>query len=121
MKILATGAGGMLGSVLVPHLRARGHEVLATDLIGPVAGAGGEIIEHLDVRSASDVERYVLGGSPELVLHLAAETELEACERDPRHAWATNAFGTKLVALAARRAGARLVYISTAGVFDGEK
>lgn len=121
MRILVTGAGGMLGSSLVPHLRSAGHEVLATDLIGPVTGAGGETIEHLDVRSADDVERYVLGRSPELVLHLAAETELEACERDPRHAWQTNAFGTKLVALATRKAGARLAYISTAGVFDGEK
>ncbi|HLI43113.1 MAG TPA: SDR family oxidoreductase [Acidimicrobiales bacterium] len=121
MRILVTGAAGMLASALVPHLRACGHEVVATDLVGPLEGAGGELIEHLDVREADEVEARISTGAFELVLHLAAETELEACERDPVHAWRTNAFGTKLVALACRRAGSRLAYVSTAGVFDGEK
>jgi dTDP-4-dehydrorhamnose reductase len=121
VRILVTGAAGMLASALVPHLRACGHEVLATDLVGPVEGVDGEMIEHLDVREAGEVEACISAGGFDLVLHLAAETELEACERDPDHAWRTNAFGTKLVALACRRAGARLGYVSTAGVFDGEK
>src|SRR5207247_10423133 len=58
---------------------------------------------------------------PELVLHLAAETDLEKCEADPDHAYLTNTLGTHNVALACRDRGVTLAYVSTAGVFDGEK
>ena len=58
---------------------------------------------------------------PGLVFHLAAETDLEICEANPDHAYLTNTLGTQNMCLAARRIGATLIYISTAGVFDGEK
>ena len=58
---------------------------------------------------------------PELVLHLAAETSLEISDTDQDHAYLTNTIATKYVALQARSAGIPMVYISTAGVFDGVK
>src|SRR5690606_12483547 len=58
---------------------------------------------------------------PDLILHLAAETDLEFCETHPDIAEATNAVATRGVAELAERSGATLVYISTAGVFDGGK
>ncbi len=55
------------------------------------------------------------------MLHLAAETSLEISDTDPDHAYLTNTIATKYVALQARSAGIPMVYISTAGVFDGTK
>jgi dTDP-4-dehydrorhamnose reductase len=75
----------------------------------------------LDVRDYGAVEREVRRVEPDLILHLAAETDLERCEEDPDHAWLTNAIGTQNVALIAERHRIRMVYISTAGVFDGAK
>jgi len=58
---------------------------------------------------------------PSVVIHTAAETNLVACEADSVHAFRINALGIYNVALAARAVGAKLVYISTSGVFDGTK
>lgn len=123
MKVLVTGAAGMLGSSLVPELVRAGHDVTATDLnVGVLGGwKGVELVRAvLDVRSPDDVEEG-FAIRPEMVLHLAAETDLEVCETDPDGAYETNALGTKFVALASQRHGVPMVYISTAGVFDGTK
>ena len=119
MRILITGAAGMLGSSVYPAFADAGHEVRATDLAPrPV---GDRPMDRLDVREADAVRAAVGATRPDLILHLAAETDLETCERDPDAAFRTNTVGTQNVSAAARDAGARLVYISTAGVFDGTK
>lgn len=119
MRVLITGAAGMLGSAVYPAFVDAGHEVRATDLAPrPV----GELsMQRLDVREADAVRAAVGEMRPDLILHLAAETDLETCERDPAAAYRTNTVGTQHVSAAARDAGAVLVYISTAGVFDGTK
>jgi dTDP-4-dehydrorhamnose reductase len=58
---------------------------------------------------------------PKVIIHLAAETDVMRCERDPQHAYFVNSIGTYNVAVAAREVGAKLVYISTSAVFDGTK
>ena len=124
MNILVTGAAGMLGSSLVPTLVRTGHEVVATDidLTDPRPwGLRGPRLEHLDVRQRDEVRDGFRAVRPELVLHLAAETSLEISDTDPDHAYLTNTIATKYVALQARSAGIPMVYISTAGVFDGVK
>lgn len=124
MKILATGAAGMLGSSLVPALARAGHQVVATDidLSAPRPwGHGGPRVERLDVRDRDDVDRCVSAVSPDFMVHLAAETSLERADADPDHAWLTNTIATKYVALACRRSAIPMAYISTAGVFDGTK
>ncbi len=133
MRILITGAGGMLGSALVPALVARGHEVYATDLRGEAEFAGAVVespdgdltrldrLGRLDVRRRADVDAWVDRTWPDLVAHLAAETDVDLCEAEPDYAFATNAVGTKHVALACQTANVPLVYVSTAGVFDGTK
>lgn len=124
MRMLITGGAGMLGTCLVPVLARAGHELVVTDIDLSQTrpwGAQGPTVGYLDVRARADVDGAVGALRPDLVLHLAAETSLEVCEDDPDHGWLTNAIATKYVALACRRAHVPMVYISTAGVFDGRK
>lgn len=123
MRVLVTGAGGMLGSALVPALLRVGHRVDATDLRAdrPAWNGQGPALGVLDVRSRAQVDQWFGRTRPSFVIHLAAETDLEVCEKSPDHAFATNALGTKHVALACQAADVPMAYVSSAGVFDGEK
>ncbi len=141
MRILITGAGGMLGSSMVPALADAGHTVYPTDLrwtwtdvaahvrhadstMPPVTGRrAGSVAPtaQLDVRREDHVAEWIEQARPDFVVHLAAETDVDLCEAQPGHAYTTNAGGTKIVAEACRRAGLPLAYVSTAGVFDGKK
>ncbi len=124
MQILTTGAAGMLGSSLVPTLVRACHDVVATDidLSEPRPwGSAGPGLRHLDVRRRDEIRDAFAAVQPDLVIHLAAETSLEISDDDPDHAYLTNTIATKYVALQARSAGIPMVYISTAGVFDGRK
>ncbi len=117
MKILVTGAAGMLGSALCPTLVKKGHEVIPTDL-NPNHSEG---IEFLDVRDYSSVQNMVKQIGPELVMHLAAETDVDRCEIEPDHAFQTNTIATQNIALISQKEKIPLVYISTIGVFYGDK
>ena len=110
-RILVTGAGGMVGSY-VPSVFGD-LELTLTDVVPEVA--------QMDVADPEAVMRAVVDAQPDVVLHLAAATDVDQCEKDHDLAFRVNAIGTQNVALATRAVGAELVYISTAGVFDGEK
>jgi dTDP-4-dehydrorhamnose reductase len=124
MKFLITGSAGMLGTGIVPALVKAGHDVVPTDINLTSRRPWGEDmpeLRHLDVRSADEVAEAVATVQPDHVMHLAAETSLEISEADPDHAWLTNAMATKHVAITTARHDLPMTYISTAGVFDGEK
>jgi dTDP-4-dehydrorhamnose reductase len=76
---------------------------------------------YLDVREFDEVLRTAVHLKPDLIAHLAAETDVEKCEMDPDHAYRTNAVGTQNVALVCKRLKIPMAYVSTAGVFNGEK
>lgn len=116
MKILVTGADGMVGSALCPVLRERGHDVVATDAL-PTSHETTK----LDIRDPAAVMAVCEQVSPTLVIHLAAATDVDRCELEPDYAYVNNAVGTERMVQAARAVRARLLYMSTAGVFDGEK
>lgn len=78
-------------------------------------------LEYLDVRSAKDVSAYLEKIKPNYIVHLAALTDMEYCELHPEDAYSTNTGGVQNVAEYARDHNIPLVYISTAGVFDGKK
>jgi dTDP-4-dehydrorhamnose reductase len=111
MKLFVTGAGGMVGSYVREVFSA--SELVLTDII-----PGNE---SLDVRDAPAVSAAMQRARPDVVLHLAAATDVDRCEREPEWAHASNAAGTRNVALACQSIDVPLVYISTGGVFDGEK
>lgn len=114
----------MLGMSLIPTLLTAGHDVFVTDvdLSDPMPwGKSGPCIEHLDVRSSAELDDAVDAVRPDLVAYLAAVTDLEECERNPDHAFHVNAIGTKSAAGACKRRDIPMAYISTAGIFDGEK
>lgn len=108
MKVLVTGAAGMLGSDLCP-IFSEEHSVIATD------------IDQMDVRDPEQVLGWSAEVQPDVIVHLAAVTDVDECERNPDIAYATNAIGTRNVALACQQVGAIMVYISTISVFDGTK
>lgn len=75
----------------------------------------------LDVTDIGQVLAVCRERRPRLIIHLAAETDLERCEQDPAQAYIVNAIGAYHMAIAARDIAAKLIYISTSGVFDGTK
>jgi dTDP-4-dehydrorhamnose reductase len=115
MKIFITGAAGMLGSALCPTLEQKRHNVFATDLT-PEKG-----IEYLDVRNYAQIEKAIEKTKPDIIMHLAAETDVDRCEVEPNHAFLTNTIGTQHVALVCQKHHIPMVYISTIGVFYGDK
>jgi dTDP-4-dehydrorhamnose reductase len=116
LKILLSGSGGMLGSALIPTLIEKKHEVFSTDLLPTRNG-----IEYLDVRSYKQVDDLVKKVKPDIVMHLAAETDVDKCELQPDHAFQTNTIGTQNVSVVCQKHGIVMVYISTIGVFYGDK
>jgi len=75
----------------------------------------------LDVTNLVEVMKVCTIYKPKLIIHLAAETDVDHCEHDAMHAYNVNAIGTYNMATAARILGAKFVYISTSSVFDGAK
>jgi len=116
MRIIVTGAAGMLGTALCPALRDRGHDVYATDVDTSDEGVG-----YLDVRSYEQVKEMVENIKPDMVMHLAAETDVDKCELEPDQAFLTNTIGTQNVTLICQKHDTEVVYISTLGVFHGDK
>ena len=91
-------------------------QVHATDLV-----ISEPWLSPLDVRDLAACEQAFAHVRPDVVLHLAAHTDLEYCETHQDDCWRTNALGAENVALLARQADAVMVYVSTAGIFGGEK
>ena len=116
MKIVVTGAAGMLAAEVIPELKRGGHEVVSFDLNQRLPD-----IQAIDIRDPGQVFDVVGKIKPDYVFHLAAETNVDLCEQDRDHAFKVNTFGTENIALACQKFKVKLVYISTAGVFFGDK
>jgi dTDP-4-dehydrorhamnose reductase len=108
VRVLVTGAGGLLGREVVRQLGERGHEAVACDR------------RALDITQAARAREIVSRSRPDAVLHCAAFTNVDAAESAPAEAFRVNVDGTEHVARAAAEAGARFMYVSTDYVFDGE-
>ncbi|MGH9945261.1 MAG: dTDP-4-dehydrorhamnose reductase, partial [Pyrinomonadaceae bacterium] len=109
MRILVTGAAGMVGGVLAKQCRAAGDEVFAPGRMD------------LDISDAAQVAGVFAQTRPEAVINCAAWTDVDGCELDPTRSYAVHAEAVETLARESRRAGAAFLNISTDYVFDGEK
>jgi dTDP-4-dehydrorhamnose reductase len=105
VKVLVTGAGGQLGHDLVAAFSD--HDVV------------GMARADLDVTDEAAVVAAVRDHEPDLVIHAAAFTKVDACESEPDTAWRVNAIGSWWIARACALADAAMVYLSSDYVFDG--
>ena len=120
MKVFVTGVAGQLGYDVVNELCSRGHEVIASDVIGEWNGNVPYV--SLDITDALAVERVILDAAPDVIVHCAAWTAVDAAEDESNQGKvkAINVAGTQNMANAAKRVNAKMVYISTDYVFDGQ-
>jgi dTDP-4-dehydrorhamnose reductase len=109
LKILITGAGGLVGRALTEHCRTQGDEVFDYDH------------KSLDIVDAGAVEAAILARRPDAVINCAAWTNVDDCEGNPLKAWQVNSVGPVNLARASRNVDAVFVTISTDYVFDGSK
>lgn len=114
-RIFIAGCGGMLGDACYATM-SRVANVRATDI-----DVNETWLRYGDVRQFKDISAQVREFNADIVINLAAITDMESCERDPENAWKTNALGAENLGLIASQVGAVYVYICTAGIFDGRQ
>lgn len=113
MKILGTGLNGLVGSRVVELLNSSFEFENISRSIG------------VDITDSDQVLDVFSKSSAEIVLHLAAKTDVDGCEKDKDlrekgEAWKINVEGTKNIVKACEKSGKKLIYVSTDFVFDGE-
>lgn len=114
-RIYIAGSGGMLGEA-VYHQFSRVATVKATDV-----DVNEPWLSYGDVRDHKECRKIVEDFQPHAIINLAALTDLEYCERNQENAWLTNALGAENLGLLASERDIPYIYISTAGIFGGEK
>lgn len=107
MKVLVTGANGQLGADVVRLFAEKGHRVIGTGRSG------------LDITDEKRCRDIITELQPESIIHCAAYTAVDNAETDQDNAYLVNAIGTRNIAAAAEHVKAKICYISTDYVFDG--
>ncbi len=114
MKIYIAGGGGMLGEAF--HEKFADHEVRCTDI-----DVNDTWLSFLDFRDVEAYREDVRRFGPDALFHLGAHTGLEFCELNIEDAYATNTLAVENAVYIANELDIPLLYISTAGIFDGRK
>lgn len=112
MKILITGANGMLAKAV--RQRFAEEELILTDVVED------ESIKKLDITNLESVTDFVFNCKPDVIINCAAYTAVDNAEKDLDLARKINADGPKNLAIAAKKVGSKLVHISTDYVFEGD-
>jgi dTDP-4-dehydrorhamnose reductase len=112
-RIYLAGSGGMLGEAFY-EVFGPDHVLKCTD-----KDVNAEWLSHLDFRDFDAYRADVLDFRPDLLFHLGAHTSLEYCEQNPDDAYLTNTLSVEHAVHIANELGIPLLYISTAGIFDG--
>jgi dTDP-4-dehydrorhamnose reductase len=107
MKVVVTGAAGQLGQDVLLELERKNHQAFGADR------------QQLDITNEEDVIAFISEVKPDVILHCAAYTNVDAAEENEDAAYQVNAAGTEYLAIAAKRNGAKMLYVSTDYVFDG--
>lgn len=128
MKVFVTGVAGQLGHDVMNELASRGYEGIGTDLAPEYNGVqDGSYVTtaqyvSLDITDKEAVDKTIQEIHPDVVVHCAAWTAVDAAEDEDKQAKvrAINAGGTQNIASACKEVNAKMVYISTDYVFDGQ-
>lgn len=121
MKILLTGASGLVGSAFAESAKRRGHHVVGIVGRSALTVLGLAEKRALDLEDASGVTSLALEVFPDAIVNCAAVAEPAACDADPVRAQALNVTLPATLAKLAHHLSARIVHISTEQVFDGAK
>ena len=116
MKIFITGGSGLFGSKVAEIAQARGDEVFSGYAHNLPEYGRAVKFDLLDEKTISELVGKI---EPEVIIHSAALTDVDRCEREQELAYKINVDGTRAIATAAEKAGSFLIYISTDYVFDG--
>ncbi len=114
-KIYMAGCGGMLGEAFYTQFRDK-YDVKCTD-----KDVNEEWLSFLDFRDLDAYKKDLLDFKPDYLFHLGAYTDLEYCEENADDTYATNTLAVENAVYLANQLNIPLLYISTAGIFDGEK
>ena len=108
MKVLVTGVKGQLGFDVMNELQTRGIEAVGVD------------IEEMDITDSLSVKKVITQAAPDVVIHCAAYTAVDAAEENEAVCRKVNADGTENIAKVCRMLDCKMIYISTDYVFDGK-
>ncbi|WP_029072527.1 dTDP-4-dehydrorhamnose reductase [Kandleria vitulina] len=128
MKVFVTGVAGQLGHDVMNELAKRGYEGIGTDLKETYSGVqdGSPVTTmpyvSLDITDAKAVEETITGVNPDVIVHCAAWTAVDAAEDEDKKdlVHKINVEGTQNIANVAKKIDAKMVYISTDYVFNGQ-
>ena len=128
MKVFVTGVAGQLGHDVMNELAKRGYEGIGTDLKEKYSGVqdGSPVTTmpyvSLDITDAKAVEETITGVNPDVIVHCAAWTAVDAAEDEDKKGLVhkINVEGTQNIANVAKKIDAKMVYISTDYVFNGQ-
>lgn len=128
MKVLVTGIAGQLGYDVMNELAKRGYDGIGTDIADSYSGVQdntaivGMPYVRLDITDAESVEKTIKEIKPDVVVHCAAWTAVDAAEDEENRdkVFAVNVEGTKNIARICKEIDAKMVYTSTDYVFDGQ-
>ena len=119
MKFFVTGVGGQLGYDVVGELNSRGYEAVGSDILD---FCDCENYVKLDITDADEVKTVLERAKPDVVVHCAAWTAVDAAEDEGNRdkVYAVNVKGTENIAKACKELDCKIIYISTDYVFNGQ-
>ena len=114
-KIYIAGCGGMLGEAFY-HVFSKDYNVMCTDI-----DVNDDWLSFLDFRDFNSYQNDVAAFSPDYLFHLGAFTDLEYCELHENDTYVTNTLAVENAVYIANQLDIPILYISTAGIYDGDK
>ncbi|MCR5142776.1 MAG: dTDP-4-dehydrorhamnose reductase [Ruminococcus sp.] len=120
MKVFVTGVGGQLGYDVMNELKKRGHEAVGSDILPSVDTKYP--YAQLDITNAESVDKVITEADPDVVIHCAAWTAVDAAEDEEniQKVKAINVDGTQHIANVCKKLDCKMIYISTDYVFNGQ-
>jgi dTDP-4-dehydrorhamnose reductase len=118
--VLVTGAGGLLGRAVCRVFAGAGQRVIGLTRTSAVDPVCAETV-NFSLEDSAQISAAVAAAAPDWIVHAAANTDVDACEREPAAAARLHGEASANLASAAARRDARLLYVSTDSVYDGDR